>query len=310
MLRIIGGIIIVALLAGLIAWWRLCPQCLPLPLPGPDPEPPPPPAHEFVIYEHPGAPVTGLRGINSAGVLVGYFQDTSDETSAHALLIRDGVMSTIDPPGSTRDRRAFGITDDETVALSFDGRNATLWADAEYTPVVYPGAIGTVVRGVNNRNDVGGEYTDAGEVVRAFVRIGGVFAPLSFPDAVRASVRGINDEGAAVGYTEAASGARRCFLLARDGTVTMLDYPDAASTMCGDINNRGDVVGAWADSERRLHGFVRRDGTFHSFDVTDAQDTLALGINDAGDIVGEATFGGRYGDYTIPHRGFFTSSFR
>lgn len=307
-MRILIGIVIAAIAAGLIAWWQLCPQCVAPPRS--DPPPAPAPTSDFVIYQHLNAPVTGYRGINEAGDIVGYFQDTPVETTAHALLMRAGAPSMIDPP-STRDRRAFGINDPGLIALSFDGRNAVLWDGAAYTPVAYPGASGTVVRGLNNHGDVVGEYTDSGGVVRAFVRFEGVFIALDFPDAARASVRGVNDTRHAVGYVEAADRSRRCFVRAPDGAITMLDYPGAAATMCGDINTAGVIVGGWMDAGGRLHGFIRApDGSFRTFDVPEAQDTLPLGINEAGDIVGEATFGGRYGDYTIPHRAFFTSAFR
>jgi len=306
-MRILIGIVIAAIAAGLIAWWQLCPRCLAPPRS--DPPPAPAPASDYMMYQHFNAPVTGFRGINEAGDMVGYFQDTPVETTAHALLMRARTPSAIDPP-SSRDRRAFGINDRGVIALSFDGRNAVLWDGTTYTPVIYPGASGTVVRGLNNHNDVVGEYTDAGDVVRAFVRFEGTFIALDFPDATRASVRGVNDARVSVGYVEAADGSRRCFVRAADGAITMLDYPGAIATMCGDINNAGVIVGAWMSPDRRFHGFIWRDGAFRTFDVTDAQDTLALGVNDAGDIVGEATFGGRYGDYTIPHRAFFTSAFR
>jgi hypothetical protein len=298
-MRTLGIILIVGLAAALAYCW-LWPRCRPAP--------PPAAPIAFALHEQPGAPVTGFRGINSAGDIVGYYQDTAVESTAHALLMRGGRLSTIDPP-STNDRRAFGINDSGLIALTFDGRNTVLWDGTAYTPVLYPDATGTVVRALNNTGDVGGEFTDAADAVRAFIRIGGTFTPIDFTDAVRSSVRGINDAGAAVGYYELASRVRRCYMRAPDGTITELAYPGAASTMCGDINNADVVVGGWADADGRLHGFVWRAGSFRSFDVPGAQDTLPLGINDAGDIVGEATFGGAYSDYAVPHKGFFTSSF-
>lgn len=309
-MRVIVGIVIVALLAGLIAWWRLCPQCFVLP--HTDAPPPPPPAAAFTVYQHPGMPVTGYRGINTAGDIVGYYQETAEPETAHAILMRGGVATVIDPP-SERDRRAFGINDHNVIGLSYDGRHTVMWDGATYTPVIYPGAAGTVVRTLNNRGDVGGEYsfvlTDD-TTAFPFLRVDGVFIALEFPSAVRASVRGLNDAGQAVGYTQSADGLRQCFVRAPDGAITTLTRPDAILMMCAGINNHGHIVGAWARADRRLHGFVWRDGAFTDFDVPDAQDTLPIAINDAGDIVGEASFGGRYGDYAFPHRAFFTAAFR
>ncbi|MGQ0533985.1 MAG: hypothetical protein ACT4OF_15030 [Caulobacteraceae bacterium] len=301
MLRI-PALVVLLIVAALAAFWAANRRVVPLPIPTP--------AAEFTFYEHPGAPIAGFRDINAAGDIVGYYQETDDPNTAHALLSRADVVSTIDPPSSTRDRRAFGINDAGLVAISYDGRSSYLWDGAAYTPVTYPSADGTVIRGLNNSADLAGEFTDASRVTHAFVRIGGVFTELTFPGAARASARGINDAGTAVGYYEDAGGVRHGFLRNAAGEMTVLEHPGAVSTMAGGINNAGVVVGGWAGADDRMHGFVWREGAFRAIDAPGAQDTLPLGINDAGDIVGEISIGGSYTDYTVPHKAFFTASFR
>ena len=68
----------------------------------------------------------------------------------------------------------------------------------------------------------------------------------------------------------------------------MIDVPGAAegSTAAFGINNRGDVVGRYVDSEDVVHGFLLRHGRFTTIDVPGSVLTVARGIDDLGRIVG------------------------
>jgi probable HAF family extracellular repeat protein len=69
--------------------------------------------------------------------------------------------------------------------------------------------------------------------------------------------------------------------------MTSIDYPDAIATnISGGINDRGDIVGAYTDSNKKVHGFLFSDGTYTAIDVPGATITQARGINSRGDIVG------------------------
>ena len=66
-----------------------------------------------------------------------------------------------------------------------------------------------------------------------------------------------------------------------------IDYPNAIATnIVGGINDRGEIVGAYADSSRKVHGFLLSNGVYTSIDVQGAAITMARGINSGGDIVG------------------------
>jgi len=72
-------------------------------------------------------------------------------------------------------------------------------------------------------------------------------------------------------------------------SLTVFDVPGAAGTSPVAINNRGDVLGRFTDSQSlRQRGFLReKNGLFTVFDATaNATYTQATGINDGGDIVG------------------------
>jgi probable HAF family extracellular repeat protein len=65
-----------------------------------------------------------------------------------------------------------------------------------------------------------------------------------------------------------------------------IDFPDAVGTVAFGVNSAGDLVGNWADSEGKTHGFLLEDGRFTSIDVPGSTFTSAVGINDSGEIVG------------------------
>jgi hypothetical protein len=88
--------------------------------------------------------------------------------------------------------------------------------------------------------------------------------------------------------------------------ITTFDYPGAGnSTLPQKINERGDVVGVFVDSNKVTRGFVRfSDGSF-SAPIVDPNDTVGFtegrGINNSGIVVG---------DYASPdgsNHGFFLS---
>ncbi len=76
----------------------------------------------------------------------------------------------------------------------------------------------------------------------------------------------------------------------KKGTYTTIDVPfaGATNTVATGINNLGEVVGSYLDSDGWSHGFTLKEGVFTSFDFPgpDVLDTEASAINDAGTLVG------------------------
>ena len=107
-----------------------------------------------------------------------------------------------------------------------------------------------------------------------------------------ASAFGINNAGVVVGNFVTVDGSLDGFLIQK-GLFTDVTVPGAAPDNRGalnDVNDRGEAVGSFADSETGIgHSFVRgRDGTFTLLPdaAPDAVVTEATGINNLGDIVG------------------------
>lgn len=86
------------------------------------------------------------------------------------------------------------------------GLASTAFADV-FTQIDYPGAVSTIALGINNRDQIVGEYFD-GSVYRPFLDSSGVFSTLSTPGLspyVDAGY-GINDSGVVVISTEGFGG--------------------------------------------------------------------------------------------------------
>jgi uncharacterized membrane protein len=113
-------------------------------------------------------------------------------------------------------------------------------------------------------------------------------------------VTAINDSGQMVGLygVNFSQGFERS---AGKFTPIAVSFAGAAGTFPYGINNSGEVVGGWWDSNIVEHGFTLIGGTYTSFDYPGASESGAFGINSAGDIVGS------YNDASgVPH-GFLLS---
>jgi len=74
--------------------------------------------------------------------------------------------------------------------------------------------------------------------------------------------------------------------LAKEHTVTTINFPGAIGSQANAINPEGDVVGVYVDATFLVHGFLLSKGAFTTIDIAAATLTDAFGINPRGDIVG------------------------
>ncbi len=86
-----------------------------------------------------------------------------------------------------------------------------------------------------------------------------------------------------------------------------VDYPGATATVVFGINNTGQMVGAFTDSEGLTHGFSLISGTFTQIDFTNATFTQASDINDVGQIVGTYVDAENIPHGFVLNNGVFTS---
>jgi probable HAF family extracellular repeat protein len=89
------------------------------------------------------------------------------------------------------------------------------------------------------------------------------------------------------------TGGGRGFLREPDGEFVPVNVPGATGTFPLDINNHGQIVGAYDDADGVTHGFLLSAGRFVTIDHPDATGvfnglagTVVLGINDRKQLVG------------------------
>jgi hypothetical protein len=116
--------------------------------------------------------------------------------------------------------------------------------------------------GINNAGDVVGEYTASGGVIDGFLKLaGGAFHTIAVPGAAETVALGINDNDTVVGAYIDGTGTTEMihgFIWRIGGDLTtMVDDPNADGfSYIDDINNEGDIVGAYIDSHAHFDGFL------------------------------------------------------
>lgn len=161
-----------------------------------------------------------------------------------------------------------------------------------YTLLSFPGSLYTFAEGINL-----GATTSKIEIVSGAGQ-GGFDASVSEKKTVTETyqtmnyphgsgpqaVAAVNDLGEIVGdYDDYNQGYERS---GGHFTTIAVPFAGAAGTFPYGINNSGEVVGGWWDSNIIEHGFTLIGGTYTSFDFPGATETGGFGINSAGDIVG------------------------
>ncbi len=127
-----------------------------------------------------------------------------------------------------------------------------------------------------------------------FALQGSVFAPLKMTiggtSYSKFTIWGINRWGTMVGAFKDSSGKMHGFKLYSDGNAIALDFPGAAETVAGSINDNGTVVGMYSKNlppNEWRHGFIYNNGKWATLNYPDStlQTTLS-GISNANLIVG------------------------
>jgi uncharacterized membrane protein len=224
--------------------------------------------------DFPGAVFTRAAGINARGEIVGTYRLPADPPNArHGFLFSEGLFTTIDPPGAVF-TNPLGISEWGDIVGRFclttpcqpHGPNVHgfLLRGGEFTTVDVPGARGTNAWKINARGDIVGGYTDSTGKGHVFLLDGqhGGFTTIDVPAVVEISVDngGINSRRDVVGtYCEVApctgeSLDSQGFLLS-GGRLTTVDVAGALRTIAFGINERGDIVGGYADNAG-FHGLL------------------------------------------------------
>jgi len=172
----------------------------------------------------------------------------------------------------------------------------------------YPGTgNSTTPYGINNRGDIAGDYLDASNVRRGFVRLsnGHFSAPIVEPNDTGNFTRGrgINIARTIDGdFFNVADNSYHGFILT-GSTFTQFDIGPGLSTDLYGINDAGDFVGAYGSTVQPNQAFVNIAGTTTVITIPGAYDAGASAINNLNQVAG--TYSTNSG---LLQHGFFRAS--
>jgi uncharacterized membrane protein len=250
------------------------------------------------LEDFPGAGGTSHTAINNRGQTVGTYDGGAGSPVRGFLRDKRGRFTRVDVPGASRTIPA-GVNDRGRVVGFYEGSARPTGVggfvrepDGEITRIDYPGALVTQPHGINNRGQIAGLYVDTGGRLHGFLRSKGSFRKIDVPGAVGSAAFAVNDRGEIVGGYGDTQGRTHGYRL-RKGVFTTIDPPGAvdvpgnpgfAATAPFGVNNRGQVVGQYADA-RGLHAYLLDDGVYTTIDPPAGPGTVAADINERGQIV-------------------------
>lgn len=241
----------------------------------------------FTTINYPGATFTDVRGLNSAGEIVGY-------TNLGGFRYSAGNYSLLPPAPDGLQTSAHGINDDGLIigsAAPADGSSSVgfILDGTSYGFFSYPGRTHTHARSIN-----------AAGVVTGFAvnhdlsdNVGFIYDPvaMTFTDVVAPTgsfviAQGINTAGQVTGSAIIPGAGRNGFLRETDGTMTYFKI-DGAGTAARGINNNGLIAGWYYDNtSTSINVFVGSSSGYQKLRAGPTNHTYAQAINDSGQISG------------------------
>lgn len=258
-----------------------------------------------------------IRSLDFPGATGTFFFALNDETHCvgaeadqnglfHAIVFKDGVLRLLDPHGlvgtsaesfalsiNNRGEIAGGLTD-----TAGDSHGFVHHFDGVDELIDFPGGFNTQAFGINDKGTVIGVYatTAGGAATHAFVRREGKFSNIDLPGGVTTPFS-INDLGEIAGEFATTQGTNGFGYVQRpDGHFTLFTAPESLpqGTFFISINNRNQILGAYASTTVALQNFLATNGHYASFDLPSrfgANFVSAQTVNDGDQIVGYYTDG-------------------
>lgn len=248
----------------------------------------------YFAYPQTGARLTTAQGISNDGTVTGTFTTLQIEMGYTRTL--DGQFSPpiVDPDGS----RTFaqGINIDGLVAgfslappRGAQGGHGFFSQDGGYSQYDLPGAVLTIIFGLNDLGDFTGLYTDSSGTTSPYLSTNGAVTTITVPGSSYVWPHGVNNRGENVGYyvTDGVSPEHGYFRRKNGGVTFPLDFPGAANTQLFGVNDRGTIVGFWYATDGSIHGLALLGLTdFSSLDIPGAKLTAVTGINNSNLVCG------------------------
>jgi probable HAF family extracellular repeat protein len=254
----------------------------------------------FTALKAPGATMTVAEGINDAGVMTGFYVDKKGLFQGNHGMVLDGQKVTLfDHPrcgkAATQGTQGVSINSAGTVAgwcYTSDNPYQSLgfvWSKGKFTDLKpTPNAVLVAARGINDKGEVVGRYTDSSGLTHGFLWDGKKYTTLDVPNSLYTEADAINNQGLIVLTT--LNSAFDAYLY--DGkTYKKIDDPNAGTygTYGYGLNNKGDVVGLYWDANTRAHGWLLHGSKYYNLDYPGSAGGATTSISDSKVIVGYYT---------------------
>ena len=245
----------------------------------------------ITVFDPPGSIATTSVGINAAGAIAGYFQDSN--LLRHGFVRSpEGSFKVFDLPGVLQN--VAGIDKSGTIVGTYGGNGNPTHGfvrspQGVITSVDPPGSTSADAESIDNDGHIVGIYGTT-SAVHLYIRdSSGGFTSFDHPGNpfTLLGVYRIN-AGTVIGaYSDQSDGhPTHAFVRSPQGAITTFDAPGSQSTGPSSINAKGAIAGNYSDANGP-HGFVRsKQGTIVVFDYPGATNTGAPSINDFGVITG------------------------
>jgi probable HAF family extracellular repeat protein len=242
--------------------------------------------YKFITIGPESSPDAVAGGINNAGLVAGYYEDTN--SVYHGFVWHDGEFKTVDYPGAAftilggvNDHGVvFGYYNDGTAdhVVTYDARSGA-WGKLPDIPG-YPLNEGY---GINDAGfAVGMAFSSTAAVAWEWDPFRRAYSYLAVPGAAEYSTSpsSLNNLNQVAGYYADANGYYHGFIEQR-GNYTIYNAPSATETYPDGINDWGVLQGQWDDANYNAHGFLATiTGYFQSVDYPGSTATAIVGIND------------------------------
>jgi probable HAF family extracellular repeat protein len=239
--------------------------------------------------------LAGVGGVSARSDRSG----TSSDLAIGFVLDRDRIDK-IDLPGDgsftvlariTNSGRIVGKTPDEDGV----GYDALMGNQRRLRRFEFPGAVSTYAQGMDERGRIVGDASPGPTIgdpgAAGYLRVRDRYTRIAHPDAVYTQAFGINNRGQVVGEYLDQNGVFHGYRW-KNGRFARFNGPRGTGASITDINDRGDMVGAYpvdpGNPSAGLRGFLLRNGRYTTFSACGALFTVPFDINNRGQIAGTA----------------------
>lgn len=253
------------------------------------------------VHANKTAMETDTFAVNNAGMIAGDYVDAKGVQ--HAMILAGKKLTSVDHKncvttgGFAAGAIAFYGINNMGAAAGWCTSTKTglftgfVYAGGKFTAVNFPKSLQTQAIGINDKGDVVGLYLDSASVQHGYVKRGAKYTSIDVSGGTSSEAWGINNSGQITVFAIGSTGGYQSFLY-NGKTFKPISDPNAGTTgtIARIVNGKGDVAGAYFDSNSFEVGFLRHGGKY--YDVKDPKAnnvTKPDGLNDSLEIVGRYT---------------------